>query len=97
MVLPLFPPHASATTASVFDAVAAWARGRRAVPGIRFVRGFADHPAWIDALAAAVREARHAFLEAGGESFLRVPCPNASEPMGEALARIAREHLLPSG
>ena len=57
VVLPLFPQYSSATTASVFDAVATWARGRRFVPAFTFVQGFADHPAWIDALAATVRDA----------------------------------------
>lgn len=54
-VLPLFPQYSCATTASVFDAVAAWARSRRDVPGIDFVRSFPDEEAWIDALAETVR------------------------------------------
>jgi ferrochelatase len=57
VVLPLFPQYCSATTASVFDAVAAWAKERRAVPGLVFVRSFADHPGWITALAAEVEAA----------------------------------------
>jgi ferrochelatase len=57
VVLPLFPQYSSATTASVFDAVAAWTRRRRDLPGLVFVRGFADHPAWVRALAAEVERA----------------------------------------
>jgi ferrochelatase len=57
LVLPLFPQYASATTASVLDAVAAWARGTRDVPALTFVRSFADHPAWIRSLAAEVEQA----------------------------------------
>ncbi|MFV1959058.1 MAG: ferrochelatase, partial [Planctomycetota bacterium] len=56
VVLPLFPQYAGATTASVFDAVAAWAGGRRDLPSYVFVRGFATHPAYVDALAATIRE-----------------------------------------
>lgn len=57
VVLPLFPQYSSATTASVLDALADWARRRRNVPALSFVRGFADHPRWIAALAGEVRSA----------------------------------------
>jgi ferrochelatase len=65
-VLPMFPQYASATTASVYEAVFAAAsttttRGRRRrrlfVPTLRFVRPYFDHPAYIAALAARVRRA----------------------------------------
>lgn len=55
VVLPLFPQFSCSTTASVFDGVARWARGRRDLPDLRFVHGFADHPAWIGAWAERVR------------------------------------------
>ena len=57
VVVPLFPQYSSTTTASVFDALAAWARSRRALPSLSFVRGFADHPDWIRALVGAIRDA----------------------------------------
>ena len=57
VVIPLFPQYSSTTTASVFDALAAWARSRRALPSISFVRGFADQPDWIRALVATTRDA----------------------------------------
>lgn len=57
IVLPLFPQHSGATTGSVFDGVAEWAKGRRGLPQLTFVRGFADHPAWIAAWVERVREA----------------------------------------
>jgi ferrochelatase len=56
VVLPLFPQYSCATSASVFDALATWARARRELPSLTFVRGFADHPAWIRALAETTRE-----------------------------------------
>lgn len=57
VVLPLFPQASSATTGSVFDALAEWARARLDLPDLRFVRGFADHPGWIAAWVARVRAA----------------------------------------
>ena len=195
LVLPLFPQYSSATSASVFDAVATWAKGRREVPNLGFVRSFPDEEGWIRSLAAEVeesgfvpapdapllisfhgipqryadtgdpypeeceataralaarlglddeswrivyqsrfgrepwlqpyldetlealpaegvkkvavmtpsfvadcletidevgRESRHAFLEAGGEDYTRIPCPNARPEMIESLASIVR-------
>jgi protoporphyrin/coproporphyrin ferrochelatase len=56
LVLPLYPQYAASTTASVFDAVAAFLRGTRNVPAVRMVKSFHDHPEYIGALAALVRE-----------------------------------------
>jgi ferrochelatase len=55
VVLPMFPQHSSTTTASVFDAVGEWGRERKDLPSFVFVRGFADHPDYVAALAAQVR------------------------------------------
>jgi len=57
VVLPLFPQYSISTTASVEDALA---KLRRAVPGspqAELVPGYAEHPGYIAALAASVREA----------------------------------------
>lgn len=56
LVLPLYPQYAASTTASVFDEVAAFLRRTRDVPAMRLVRHFHDHPEYIGALAARVRE-----------------------------------------
>jgi protoporphyrin/coproporphyrin ferrochelatase len=56
LVLPLYPQYAASTTASVFDEVAAFVRRTRNVPALRMVRDFHDHPEYIGALAARVRE-----------------------------------------
>ncbi|NRF68552.1 ferrochelatase [Aquincola sp. S2] len=56
LVLPLYPQYAAATTASAFDAVAAWARRIRRLPELRFVNHYHDDPGYIDALADSVRE-----------------------------------------
>lgn len=54
LVLPLYPQYSATTTASVFDAVYAWAGRTRHVPELRFVNHYHDHPGYIDALAKSV-------------------------------------------
>ena len=75
LVLPLYPQYAAATTASVSDAVLAWAVAARRMPELRFVGEYHDHPGYIDALAAQVRE--HWLAHGHGErlvlSFHGVP------------------------
>jgi protoporphyrin/coproporphyrin ferrochelatase len=56
LVLPLYPQYAAATTASVSDAVLAWAVTARRMPELRFVGEYHDHPGYIDALAGQVTE-----------------------------------------
>ena len=60
-LLPLYPQYSTCTTASVRDAVQAWAKplSRKSssrVPEIRTVRSYCDHPDYIEALAASVRQ-----------------------------------------
>jgi ferrochelatase len=50
-VLPLYPQFAASTTASVRDCLPA---------GMRMIEDFHDHPAYLEALAALVREHWHA-------------------------------------
>ena len=75
LVLSAYPQYSGTTTASVFDAVADWARRARHVPEFRFVNRYHDHPAYIAALAAGVR--RHWQEHGRGErlvmSFHGVP------------------------
>jgi ferrochelatase len=54
LVLPAYPQYCASTTASVLDAVGDWMRRTRNLPELRFVRGFHDDPAYIEALAARV-------------------------------------------
>jgi ferrochelatase len=60
VVIPMFPQSCGATTGAVFDQVSATFRALRDVPGLRFVASYNDDPAYIDALAASVREYRRA-------------------------------------
>ena len=55
LVLPLYPQYAAATTASVFDAVSAWAAQARRLPEFRFVNQYHDDPGYIAALANCVQ------------------------------------------
>lgn len=56
LVLPLYPQYAASTTASAIDEVARYLRCTRNIPEVRMVKHFYDHPAYIAALAASVRE-----------------------------------------
>lgn len=56
LVLPLYPQYSASTSASAFDAVARAAQRIRNLPELRFVRSFADHPAYIRALGESVVE-----------------------------------------
>ena len=56
LVLPLYPQFAASSTATAFDEVARFIRSTRNVPEIRMVRHFHDHPDYVAALAAQVRE-----------------------------------------
>ena len=56
LVLPLYPQYAASTTASIGDDVAAWMKGVRNVPELRFVKHFHDDPAYIEALTKRVND-----------------------------------------
>lgn len=55
LILPLYPQYSGTTTASVFDAVYAWAARTRHVPELRFVNHYHDDPGYINALAATIQ------------------------------------------
>ena len=54
LVVTAYPQYSATTTASVFDAVYQWAQRCRAIPELRFVNRYHDHPDYIAALAASV-------------------------------------------
>lgn len=56
LVLPLYPQYSGPTTGSTFDALAKDFTQRRWLPDFRFVSHYHDHPAYIKALAASIRE-----------------------------------------
>ncbi|MDX8391679.1 MAG: ferrochelatase [Mariprofundaceae bacterium] len=56
LILPLYPQYSSSSTASTFDAVATTVKQSRDMPELRFVRDYHDNSAYIEALAASIRE-----------------------------------------
>ncbi|QIZ52057.1 ferrochelatase [Dickeya zeae] len=61
-VLPMYPQYSCSTTAAVWDGVSALLRNRRQIPSIRFIRDYAEHPAYIEALKHSVEQS---FLQHG--------------------------------
>ncbi len=53
-MLPLYPQYSCSTVAAVWDELAR-ILAKRAIPGISFIRDYAEHPDYIHALAASVR------------------------------------------
>jgi len=68
VVLPMYPQYSGTTTASVFDAVTSRLQKTRWIPELRFINQFCDHKAFVDSLAASVRES----WEANGRGDLLV-------------------------
>ncbi|MEQ4674457.1 ferrochelatase [Providencia vermicola] len=56
VVLPLYPQYSCTTTAAVYDAVTRAFQDRRTIPSVRFIRSYATHPAYIQALVASIEE-----------------------------------------
>jgi len=56
LVFPLYPQYAASSTASALDAVWRVLLKTRNMPAIRTINHYHDHPAYIAALAASVRE-----------------------------------------
>jgi ferrochelatase len=56
IVFPMFPQYSATTTASATDAVFKALMGVRRVPALRVVSPYYDHPAYVDAVAAVIRD-----------------------------------------
>ncbi|WP_028990237.1 ferrochelatase [Thermithiobacillus tepidarius DSM 3134] len=56
LVFPLYPQYAASTGASAFDAISKVLTRTRRLPELRMIMHYHDHPAYIAALAASVRE-----------------------------------------
>lgn len=68
LIFPLYPQYAASTTASVMDDVADWVKRTRNPPELRFIKQYPDHPGYIAALAASVRE--HWMTQGRGERLV---------------------------
>lgn len=109
LVLPMYPQYSGATTASVMDEVFRWGLNTRLLPEMRHVNHFHDHPAYIEALAASVREhwARHGRPDTLVMSFHGMPhrtlllgdpyhceCLKTGRLLAEALGLSKDEHVV---
>ena len=56
VVLPLFPQYSATTTASATDLLFKAMLKERRVPAIRVVTSYCEHPAYLDALEASLRD-----------------------------------------
>jgi ferrochelatase len=68
IVLPLYPQYSATTSASVFDAVGAALARWRWVPEMRTIADYCHEAAWLDAVAASVRE--HWRVQGRGERLM---------------------------
>ncbi|TDB59998.1 ferrochelatase [Photorhabdus khanii] len=56
IILPLYPQYSCSTSAAVFDGVGKILQKYRTIPGIHFIRSYADHPAYISALKETIEQ-----------------------------------------
>jgi protoporphyrin/coproporphyrin ferrochelatase len=56
LVIPLYPQYSASATGSSYDAVSEALSNVRNLPGLRIVKHFHDHPAYIHALARQVKD-----------------------------------------
>ncbi len=68
LLLPLYPQYAAATTASSFRAVTRALKRMGWAPEVQTLHDYHDHPGYLDALAASVRE--HWSAEGRGDKLL---------------------------
>jgi ferrochelatase len=109
LVLPAYPQYAASSTATAFDAVFDWLRQTRNQPALRTVRHYHDHPAYIHALAANIRDQwqMHGRPEVLVMSFHGVPrytldkgdpyhceCQKTGRLLAEALGLDAKQYRL---
>ncbi len=60
VILPLYPQYSETTTASIFDAVDKNLAERNWRPRLHRVEQYYEHPVWVEAVAASIREFREA-------------------------------------
>jgi ferrochelatase len=56
LILPAYPQYAASSTATAFDMAFAWLQKTRNQPALRTVKHYHDHPAYIHALTANIRD-----------------------------------------
>lgn len=98
IVLPLYPQYSNTSTASSFDRVIHTLRKKHVLPHIRFLRSYAHHQHYIQALAASLNKVdyetdRHLLISFHGipERFAKAGDPYQQEC--EATAHALATHL----
>ncbi len=109
LMLPLYPQYAASTTASSMDALFDALRAYRNVPGVRVVRHYHDHPAYIHALKTRIEAywAQHGRPDKLVMSFHGVPrytldkgdpyhceCHKTGRLLGEALGLQPEQYVV---
>jgi len=93
VVLPLFPQYSATSTAPVYDAVQRWSALQRNLPALTIIKDYCEHPLFIAALAASIREhwAAHGRADKLLLSFHGIPQPYADkgDPYAERCRRTA--------
>jgi ferrochelatase len=56
LILPAYPQYAASSTATAFDAAFDWLQETRTQPALRTLKHYHDHPAYIHALTANIRD-----------------------------------------
>lgn len=94
LVVPLYPQYAGSSTGSVCDALERWLTAQRDRPAVRTLRDFHDHPGYIAALAAGVRDhwAQHGQPDVLVISFHGIPraAVDRGDPYRDQCLRTAR-------
>jgi len=67
VILPLYPQYSATTTASSFDMIYQELQRWRWIPELRFINGYADHAAYVSALAESVE---HSWQQHGRNELL---------------------------
>ena len=81
ILLPLFPQYSATSTAPLYDAIADWVKTQRNLPGLSLIRDYYQHPLYIEALAASVRDyqSEHGQADKLLMSFHGIPQPYADK------------------
>lgn len=90
LVLPLYPQFSATTTGAVFDGLAQALRRCPDIPELHFIRDYWEEPAYLDALAASIREywSEHGKPDRLLLSFHGIPQPY--EDKGDPYPRLCR-------
>ncbi len=92
IVLPLFPQYSAATVGSSFDAIAKVLKTWRSIPQLAFINQYAEHPLYIEALAAQIKRHQNPAAQKLLFSFHGIPkhCITAGDPYYDACHSTAK-------